>query len=193
MLRANEKSMTLDEYFELEKHSETRHEYHYGDIYAMSGGTLNHNRIINNLIMLFDSRLNEDCESFFSDVRVQIERECYYTYPDFFVICGEVEYFNNRQDTITNPTLIIEVLSESTKDYDRGSKFASYRKIQSLNHYIVISQSILHVEYYLRSGDVWVLREYNSNDEELKIVSMGIEMKVQDIYKRVDLSEGRCC
>lgn len=191
MLKASGKSLTLDEYFEMEKHSEAHHEYYYGDIYAMSGGTLNHNRIINNLIMLFDSRLKEDCESFFSDVRVQIEKECYYTYPDFFVICGEAEYFNDRKDTITNPILIIEVLSESTKDYDRGSKFSSYRRIRSLNHYVVIDQSIPHVEYYSRSGDVWVLREYDGIDEELKMLSMDIEISLQDIYKRIDFSESR--
>jgi len=126
MLKSNENLMSVAQYFAQEQISEQRSEYYRGDVYAMAGGTPNHNRITINLASMLNAQFQAGpCEAFASDLRVQVERDIHYAYPDVAVVCGEPKLVLGRSDTIENPLVIIEVLSESTKDHDRGTKFTA--------------------------------------------------------------------
>ncbi len=112
----------------------------------------------------------------------------HYTYPDVVVVCGELEFAHKRKDMITNPILIAEVLSDTTKDYDRGSKFTAYRKIRTLRDYVLIDQKTVHIEYFSKEDDgTWRLREYFSLEETLMLMSVQISISVKEIYSRVSL------
>jgi len=188
MLNTAESSIcTSEAYLEAEQNAEYRSEYFYGEIFAMAGGTPNHNRITLNLAFIFNSRLKSKlCEAFASDIKVQIDEDKHYTYPDVMVVCGEIEFAKARKDTIVNPVVIAEVLSESTKDYDRGTKFTAYRKIKSLKDYILIEQDKIHIEYFSKEKDgAWRLREYFYLEDILIIQSVDLKISLKEIYERV--------
>jgi Uma2 family endonuclease len=178
------------EYFVLEERAEGRSEYYDGELLAMSGGTANHNRIAVNLTSLLNAALDEKgCEVFVNDLRVQIAKQHHYTYPDLVVVCGDLEFVENRQDTIANPLLIIEVLSASTRDYDRGSKFAAYRTIPTLREYLLVESEMQHVEAFRRSmEDVWQLRDYDQENAQVLLESVQVTVSLRDIYKRVQFA-----
>ena len=188
MLKPNEKFLSVEEYFDLEQSSEIRNEYLHGELFAMVGGTPNHNRITLNLAGRLNARFGGGpCEAFASDLRVEIAENRQYAYPDVVVVCGGFELAEGRTDTITNPKVIFEVLSESTKDYDRGSKFAAYRKGKTLTDYLLVDQNGAHVEYFAKEGDgSWRLREYFSKDDAIRIESVGATLKMVEIYDRVE-------
>ncbi|MBF0226929.1 MAG: Uma2 family endonuclease [Desulfobacterales bacterium] len=187
----NSKFYTQEEYFKIEEQEEFKSEYFEGEIFAMAGGTPNHNRIILNVAGSLNSEFkikNKACESFASDVRVEIEQDKHYVYPDVFVICGDLEFAQNRRDTITNPILIVEVLSDSTKDYDRGSKFTSYRKIKTLKDYLLIDQKNIHIEYFFKQDSgIWGLKEYFSLTDTISLYSIQVDIVIKEIYNRVDI------
>ena len=131
----------------------------------------------------------EYCNVFISDLRVQLRHDQRYTYPDIGVVCGKPEFVKKRTDTITNPIVIIEVLSDSTKDYDRGSKFAAYREIATLREYILIAQNRVHIESFVRQDTgSWILQEYNDMTGELPFASLDITIPIQAIYDGVEFS-----
>ena len=187
MLKANEKYNTIEEYFAREDTAELRSEYYCGDVFAMAGGTPNHNRITVNLASLLNSQFRSGpCEAFSSDLRVQVAKDFHYTYPDVVVVCGELILAESRSDTITNPVVIMEVLSESTKDYDRGTKFTAYRSIETLTDYILIDQDTVHIEYFSKERDgTWRLREFFSTEEVIEIKSIEAMLPAKEIYERV--------
>ena len=187
MLKANEKYIRIEEYFERENTAEYRSEYYCGNVFAMAGGTPNHNRITVNVASLFNAQFRGGpCEVFSTNLRVQVEKNIHYTYPDVVVVCGDVKLADGRSDTITNPTVIVEVLSESTRDYDRGSKFTAYRGIETLTDYILIDQDTVHIEYFSKEPDsIWRLREYFSPREFVEIKSAGAVLPIEAIYERV--------
>ena len=124
---------TIEEYLEFEDASDEKDEYYQGEIFTMAGGTIDHNRVIRNTITSIDQYLkNKTCQLYPSDLKVYIEANSLYTYPDVSIICDAPEFYLDRNDTILNPSVIIEVLSPGTKDYDRGGKFVLYRQIPSL-------------------------------------------------------------
>jgi Uma2 family endonuclease len=190
MLKANEKYISIEEYFAREDSAELRSEYFCGDVFAMAGGTPNHNRITVNLTSMLNSKFRGGpCEAFSSDLRVQVAKDVHYTYPDVVVVCGELILAEGRTDTITNPIVIMEVLSESTRDYDRGSKFTAYRSIETLTDYILIDQDTVHIEYFSKERDgTWRLRELFSAEEFLEIKSIEATLPAKAIYERVDLA-----
>ena len=190
MLKTNEKFISVEEYFASEEVAGHRSEYYCGDIFAMAGGTPNHNRITVNLASLLNARFRGGpCEAFASDLRVQIEKNIHYTYPDIVVVCGELQLIEGRSDTITNPIVIMEVLSESTRDYDRGTKFTAYRNIDTLTDYLLIDQYSTHIEYFSKEKDqTWRLREYFGLEEALNIESISVTISIKDIYERVTLA-----
>ncbi len=181
-------SYTPSEYLELEEKAESKSEYINGQIFPMTGGSTNHNRIALNL----GSELNfafkqQDYEVFMGDVRLWIPDKQIYTYPDVMVIKGEVEYFSNRTDTITNPVIIAEVLSKSTQGYDRKAKFADYRTIPSFQEYLLIDQTRIYVEHFAKTGAKrWELREYNAEDETISLSSVALEISLKDLYNKVN-------
>jgi Uma2 family endonuclease len=178
---------TPEEYFALEERAECRSEYIDGEIFAMAGGTANHNRITTDTVLALHSKLeNKGCETFIHDLRVQLQANRRYSYPDVVIVCGKLEFVKNRKDTITNPLVIIEVLSDSTKDYDRGSKFAAYREIQTLREYILIEQDRVHIESFVKEEDgTWRLRDYDDVTSALPFTSLDSAIPIQTIYRRV--------
>lgn len=187
---AEHRSYTPEEYFAIEERAEYRSEYIDGEIFAMAGGTANHNRIVRDVVIALNSELEDKgCEAFMNDLRVQLQKNRRYAYTDVVIVCGEPEFVKNRQDTITNPIIIIEVLSDSTKDYDRGSKFAAYREIQTLREYILIEQDRVHIESFVKEEDgTWRLRDYNDITGNIPFVSLDIAIPIQTIYRRVEFS-----
>ncbi|MBD2232948.1 Uma2 family endonuclease [Phormidium tenue] len=176
-----------EEYLTLEVAAEFRHEYINGEIVPMTGGTPNHNRIIRNLCTVLTMGLQgQDLEVFVADQRLWIPQARIYTYPDVMAIAGELAYQTGRRDTITNPTLIIEVLSASTRNYDRGDKFAAYRTISTFQEYVLVDQYSAHVEHYVKIGSKqWMLQEYDGLDAILSFASLGLETSLRDIYNKV--------
>ena len=189
MLKINKTYIEVEEYFAQEETAEHRSEYYHGDMFAMAGGTPNHNRITVNLSSLLNAQFRGGpCEAFANDVRVQIEKGNHYTYPDVVIVCGELKFADGRSDTIANPVTIIEVLSETTQDYDRGTKFSAYRTIPTLTDYILVDQKTVHIEYFSKESDgTWRLREYFSTQDMLEIQTIQASIPMTGIYERVVL------
>ncbi|BDI17790.1 hypothetical protein ANSO36C_35920 [Nostoc cf. commune SO-36] len=178
---------TPEEYLELEEAADYKSEYIDGQIIPMAGGTINHNRIAGNFYAVLNFAFRQqEYEVFNSDMRLWIHQKRIYTYPDVTVIAGEPEFFNNRTDIITNPQLIVEVLSKSTKNYDSEDKFQAYRSISTFQEYLLIDQTRIHVDQFSKTGKKqWTLREYDEEDEAIALVTVPFEISLQDLYKKV--------
>lgn len=187
MIHSQTAFVSMQDYFLLEERTGERYEYIDGELFLMAGGTPNHNRIMLNLAGALNAAFGE---AFAGDLRIQIKERQQYAYPDVVVVCGQLELAKGRKDTITNPVLIAEILSDSTRDYDRGSKFSMYRAIPSLREYLVIEQRYLSVEYFSKEPDnTWRLREYNERSATVTIESLQITLALDDIYQRVELPQ----
>jgi Uma2 family endonuclease len=180
-----------EEYLTLEEKAETKHEYHNGKIIEMAGATINHNRISGNIYAYLNFFLRDkESEVFVSDVKVYIPEYNVYTYPDVMMVADKPIYQEKSKTTILNPLVIIEVLSLSTQDYDRGQKFKYYRSVESLQEYILIDQYESSIEQFAKNPQQkWVLTEYKNQEETLKLESLSWQIPLKNIYKRVDLSE----
>ena len=181
------RTYTPEEYLALEEKSEIKHEYHNGEIVPMTGGTTNHNRIAINLVTSLNLALQGKKTSFFiGDVRLWIPAHRRYTYPDLQIICEDIAYHDNRKDTVTNPAVIVEVLSKSTRNYDRGDKFRLYRSLPTFQEYIIIDQYRFEVEHYIKNDDNnWLIRYLESEDSVLSLVSVEFEISLKDLYEDV--------
>lgn len=179
---------TPEEYLELEATAEYKSEYIDGQIIPMAGASINHNRISLNLSSGLNFAFkNQNYEVFMGDVRLWIPQKIIYTYPDVIIIADKPEFFNNRTDTITNPQVIIEVLSKSTKSYDREDKFAAYRTIPTFQEYLLIDQNRIHVEQFSKIGKKrWNLCEYDEEDENISLVTAPFTISLQDLYNKVN-------
>ena len=177
-----------EEYLELETAAEYKSEYYNGQIFPMAGGTPNHNRIALNLSTALNFALKgQNYDVFINDMRLWIPQKRLYTYPDVMVVSGQLEFAEGRRDTITNPWMIAEVLSESTANYDRGEKFKLYRTISSLKEYIIISQSDKQVEQFSKTIDnKWILSEYDEENAVLALTCIQFQISLLDIYDKVD-------
>lgn len=175
---------TPEEYLARERQSEGKSEYLNGEIFAMTGASRRHNRIALNVAFTLDSQLRgRDCEVFASDMRVRVLD--LYTYPDVVVACDEPRFEDRELDTLLNPILIIEVLSKSTEDYDRGTKFAQYRTLPSLSEYLVLAQDRVHIEHSIRETDRWTLTETDDLARTLELPSIRCTLALSDVYDRV--------
>jgi len=184
---ARKQYYTVAEYLAREEVADFRSEYYQGEIFAMAGESLNHNRVAIDLCAKLNQAIRQrGCEAFAENVRVRAEAVDLFAYPDVVVVCGAPQLYQDREDTVTNPLLIIEVLSKSTKSYDRGDKFNFYRSIPTLKEYILIAQYRLHVEQYSldENGD-WVVTEYRAADDVLKFSSVDFQIKISELYERV--------
>ena len=189
MLAETEKRYyTPEEYLALEEAAEYKSEYQDGEILPMTGGTANHNKIALNFCRIFPLSVSgQNYEIFINDMRLSIPRYRLYTYPDVMVIQGEPVYQGSNTTTLINPLLIVEVLSKSTKDYDRGEKFLYYRSIPELREYILIDQYKYHVEQLAKTADgKWLFTEYESEDAVLAMESVEFQISLTDIYDRVN-------
>jgi Uma2 family endonuclease len=184
------KKYTPEEYLALEEKAEFRSEYDNGEIVAMSGGSLNHARIIGNINRSFGVKLNSHCESVTTDVKVQVESYRKFYYPDVLVICDKPAFFQKRNDTIVNPVLIVEVLSDSTEAKDRGEKMLAYRTLESLQEYVLVSQNRPVVEQYSKNADGnWIHKATIGLKSFVKFDSVEIEISLEEIYQRVEFEE----
>ncbi len=183
--------LTPEEYLQFERKSEIKHEYFDGEIFAMSGAKRNHNKIVTNASGLIWQYLKgKDCESYSNDMRVFVPKTGLYTYPDLVVVCGEPKFQDNVFDTLLNPALLVEILSESTESYDRGKKFQHYRSIESLQEYVLVSQDEARIEKYVKSGDgFWTLSEAVGLNSEIKFSSIECSIALVEVYDKVNFSD----
>lgn len=184
-----QKRYTPEEYLALERAAQCKSEYYAGDIFAMAGASRWHNLIVTNVLRELSLQLKgRPCTTYPSDMRVKVSATGLYTYPDVTVVCGEAEFEDNQQDTLLNPTLIVEVLSDSTEAYDRGGKFAHYRKLSSLMEYVLIAQTKPHIEHYVRQPDNrWLLSEADSLSDTVHLPSIDCRLALAEVYDKVDI------
>jgi Uma2 family endonuclease len=178
---------TAVEYLAFERKSEERHEFVNGEIRLMSGASRNHNRITANIgLVLGNSFKDKPCEYYLTDMRVKIDANGRYTYPDVSVVCGGPEFEDGVFDTLLNPNALFEVLSKSTAAYDRGEKFTSYRNLPSLREYVLVSQESPAVEHFVRLEDgAWRFNPIEGLDGEIQLVTVDVRLTLQDIYDKV--------
>ena len=189
-MQTQQRYYTPEEYLALEEAAEFKSEYHDGEIVPMTGGSINHNRICGNVCASLKFLLRgKNKEIFMSDLRLWIPRYQRYTYPDVMVIQGNPALHNNRTDTITNPVLIVEVLSKSTQNYDHTDKFRYYRSIPEFQEYVLINEYELEIEQYTKTGEAqWLLREFETEDAKIAFSSVDLEIAIADIYEGVDFN-----
>jgi Uma2 family endonuclease len=180
--------LTEQEYLAFERRSEFRHEYFAGEIFDMTGASREHNLIVTNLVVALGSQLRDrPCNVYANDLRVKVRRARHYAYPDVVVTCGEEEFEDAELDTLPNPLVVFEVLSDSTEAYDRGKKFESYQKVESLTDYLLVSQHARRVEQFTRGGGRdWVYTEAHEPGDAIKIRSVGCELRLEDVYLKVE-------
>jgi Uma2 family endonuclease len=178
---------TPEEYLVLERKAEYKSEYLDGEILAMTGASRKHNLISTNAITALNKQLeNRPCELYGSDMRVKVSQTGLYTYPDLVVVCDEPQFEDMELDTLLNPTLIIEILSKSTENYDRGEKFEHYRSIETLKEYLLIAQKKHHVMLYTRQADNnWLLSEKKSINDTISLSSINCDLLLTDVYRKV--------
>jgi Uma2 family endonuclease len=183
------KRYTPEEYLEFEVASEIRHAYIDGEIVPMTGGTPNHNDIASNLVASLKQALKgKPYRVFILDQRLWIPAMNLYTYPDAMVLPRPIELQAGRRDTVINPYLIAEVLSETTKNYDRGEKFLAYRTIPTFQEYLLIDQYHIHVEHHVKTAEnQWLLSEYDDPAIALVLNMFDIEIQIADLYEDLEL------
>lgn len=184
-LAYNRKNWTIEEYLEMEEAADEKHEYYQGEVFAMSGAKLPHVRITANMFGLLSQKLKgEGCQPYGSDLRIHIPANTLFTYPDISVFCSEVQTRNNDEWNALNPTALVEVLSPSTKNYDRGDKFKLYRDIPSLKEYVLIDSTSLSVEVFsVNSNGLWELREYKRIEGTARLFFILIDLPHQNQYQ----------
>ena len=185
--------ITPQEYLELERKAEIRSEYFDGEMFAMSGAMLEHNTIVVNIAReLSNQFFDRPCTVLVTDMRTKVEASGLYTYPDIVALCGEPEFEDEHMDTMINPQVIIEVLSESTESYDRGRKFAHYRNLNSLKEYFLVSQTEYRIERYERqTGDTWLYSECTDPNGSIELITVAARLSLSRVYHKVDFERAR--
>jgi Uma2 family endonuclease len=185
-LPAIAKTWTPEEYLAWERLQPEKHEFHGGEVFGMAGATFEHNRVVANVVTELSVALRQKpCRVCPSDLRIKIPATGLYTYPDASVVCGRPQFEDDKLDTLLNPLILVEVLSRSTEDYDRGTKFTNYRTIESFRDYVLLSTDRILVEYHTRKEDgSWLLRELRAG-ERVKLESVGCELAVDELYRDV--------
>ncbi len=185
----SKQKISIEDYLEIENASDEKHEYYKGEVFAMSGAKVPHNTITGNLFISLGQKLKgKKCKPYNSDQRIHIQSNTLFTYPDISIICGEIITLNNDDYNVLNPSVIIEVLSNSTKNYDRGEKFKLYRDISTLKEYILADSESIHVEVFrLNEKNHWELEEYNSVEDILFIKEIDEKILISEIYEGVKI------
>lgn len=184
------KRMSPDEFLAFERASDVKHEYRDGEVVAMSGARRNHNLIALNVGSEIQRSLKgKECEGYPSEMRVFVPATRLYTYPDLVVACGEPIFQDESFDTLLNPVLIVEILSDSTESYDRGQKFKDYRSIESLREYVLISQRSPGIEKYVKHGDgFWMLSEAVGLDGSITLDTIDCLLSLADVYDKINFN-----
>ncbi len=181
--------ISIDEYLEMENASSEKHEYYQGEIFAISGAKVPHNIIATNLVVALTIKLKgKSCRPFNSDQRIHVEANTLFTYPDISIICGDIITRNNDDYNVLNPTVLIEFLSRSTKNYDRGEKFKLYRDIPTLREYVLVDSESIHIEIFrLNANNHWELEEYNKDAQTVLIQAINMPLSIEEIYEGTEL------
>ena len=182
--------VTPDEYLAGERLSESRSEYLNGVVCAMTGASANHIQIVGNLTIELGTQLRaRDCRVFPIDMKVRLPDSRKFFYPDVTIVCGELQFHDNRRDIILNPVLIIEVLSESTEAFDRGAKFQAYQTLDSLKEYVLVAQDRPVVEQFVRQADgKWTYTSVTGLEGSLSLPSVECTLNLSAVYDKVDLA-----
>jgi Uma2 family endonuclease len=191
-LAQQQSRLTEVQYLRSERQAETRSEFFDGEMFATAGGSRAHSLIATNLLREVSARLRaDDCVAYNSDLRIKVEATGLFTYPDVSVACGGQRFLDCAQDTLLNPVVLIEVLSDSTEAYDRGKKFEHYRQISTLKEYLLISQEQPRVEQFLRQPNgEWILKEAVGQDAEVALPALGIIVPLAEIFAKVQFQPG---
>jgi Uma2 family endonuclease len=178
---------SVEEYLILEEKAATKNEYCNGEIFSMIGGSLEHNRLVRNLLTELNVALQgKACEVFPSDLRLYVKRHKLFTYPDILVVCGEPRLLAGRKDTITDATFVAEILSPSTQDYDRNEKFEYYRDLPSFLEYLLVAQDKVRLEHHVRQRPgQWLMTEHTSIRDEIALSSIDVSVSIKSIYRGV--------
>lgn len=190
--RQPQTKFSLAQYLALEEVSDYRSEFIDGEIYAMAGGSSDHSLIEGNVVTTCKQLLRRrasSCRVYTSNLRLLIQDVSVYTYPDAMIVCGDTEFLKGRNDTIKNPLVIFEVLSKTTRRYDRGKKFSFYKKIPSLQEYVLIDSERIHVEIFRREGTTWNAEMLNSLSDTAILKSLPLELRVRELYFQVSWLE----
>ena len=181
--------ITVEEYLQQEQTALDRHEYLNGEIFVMAGSTTDHATISTNLLIEIGSQLRQsDCTVRNGDMRIRTSPAGLYSYADAVVSCADEQFEKN---TLLNPIVIVEVLSESTKDYDRGMKFEQYRQIPSFREYLIVAQDRPYIEHHARedrNGKVWAMREHTNLEDVVNLETINVKLRLSDIYAKVSFS-----
>jgi Uma2 family endonuclease len=179
--------MSPAEYLELERKAEFKSEYFHGEMLAMAGASRRHALIVTNLVGELSQQLKAiPCIVYASNLRLQVAPSGFYTYPDAMVLCGEALFADDQEDTVQNPNLIVEALSDSTRDYDRGRKFQHYRTLPSLREYLTIEQDAPHIERWTRQlEDRWLLTEFSFLSQSVQLSSVSCVLSFTEVYDKV--------
>jgi Uma2 family endonuclease len=179
---------TAAEYLSMDRDSSEKHEFAFGEIYAMGGASARHVEIVGNISRELGNQLrHRPCRVYSTDLRLCVDADRRYTYPDIVVVCGQPRFLDDELDTLLNPDLIVEVLSESTRNYDRGDKFQQYRGIPSFREYLLVDQAKAHVERYSKQNDgTWSLWETDSLDNVIHLESIAVTLPVSEIYLKIE-------
>jgi Uma2 family endonuclease len=179
--------LTFDQYLEIERAAEFRSEYMHGQMYAMAGASRNHGRIVANaMASLWEQLRGRDCEAASNDLRVYSAPAGVSLYPDIVVTCGPDKFHDKLFDTLVDATSIIEVLSPSTRNFDRGEKFHYYRALPSFAEYLLLSQDAIRAEHYARQPDgSWLFREFTNPGDVIELKSIGCRLTLESLYERV--------
>lgn len=185
----SKKFYSIEEYLQIENEAVEKHEYYKGEIFAMSGAGNRHNIIsINIIVAVFNSLKGKSCQPFGSDMRIHIPQNTLFTYPDISIICGDVLNPGEDENSAINPTVIIEILSPSTRNYDRGLKFMLYRAIPTLKEYILVEAESIHVEQFaINKEGLWQLKEFSKQNDQLILESLDVILPLKEIYDRCKL------
>jgi len=183
--------LSFEDWLEGERASlEGRSEYIGGEVFAMTGASAAHNGIVRNVSgQLWTQMKGRPCQVYANDMKVRVRASDAATYPDLVAFCGEHQFQDGRRDVLLNPSLIVEVLSDSTEAYDRGGKFALYRQIPSLKEYLLVSQHQVQVELYTRGdGGCWILSDFTALTDSVPLTSLDCTLDLAEVYDKVDLA-----
>lgn len=192
MLAIKNQIYTLEEYLELDHNSEEKIEFWDGHVFTLAGVSEVHDRIQGNGYFALRSKLQgRNCRVFLSDMRVEVPAYPPYRYPDLSALCGDANFrMLGNQQLLTNPSLIVEVLSDSTAEFDRGYKFTYYKSIESFTEYILIAQDRAHVSQFVKQEEnVWLNREYNDIGDKFYLASLDCEIELRELYESVEFPE----
>lgn len=190
ILEEQKQSYTFEEYLALEQDTQVRYQYYQGEVFMMAGGTKRHNKLASNIGFMISSQ-KPDCEIFLNDVKLEFQAKNYYVYPDVMLTCDKNDLKDDQESIVRNPSLVVEVLSDSTASYDSNEKKNRYFALPSLWYYILISQKTPLIEVYEREVKFWKYTSYTNLEDSIVLDKLNLRLKLSDIYKKISFEEDK--